>query len=300
MQFNDAPAPRPGPGVSNAAFSVRWTGYVQPRTSGLYTFYLQNIGSTSRLYINTNDSINNWRSSVNDELTMTKVLTAGVKYHILLEYWDNYGPSSLTLKWSGPSVLKQLIPTSSMFSMESALPVLFKEFTVRPRNEQLQLSWKVEDLGNVKGYAVERRRSGAANFETIAFINATAGNNYVFTDAAAQTNTLYEYRIRQVDLDGRATYSVIRMGRLSGAVDFDYVIVPNPAEVNRQVQLLFTQAIGQAEILLISPEGKTLQQRRVTAAGQNIELPLKGIPAGTYYIKVIQGRQVVVKKLLVQ
>jgi hypothetical protein len=158
----------------------------------------------------------------------------------------------------------------------------------------------VEDLGNVKGYAIEKRKSGAASFEAIAFINSTGSNTYTFADVAVKTNTLYEYRIRQEDLDGRALYSSIRMGRLSAQADFDYVIVPNPADVNRQVQLIFTQSIGQAEILLISPEGKTISRRRVTSTGQTVEMPLKGIPAGTYYLKVIQGRNVLVKKLLVQ
>lgn len=298
--FNDAPAPPPGPGVSNAGFSVRWKGFVQPRTSGLYTFYLQNMGSTSRLYISTNDSINNWKSSVNDELTMTKVLTAGVKYDILMEYWDNFGNSSVTLKWSGPNVLKQLIPTSSMFAVDAALPVLFTSFTVKPRDNELVLNWTVEDLGNVKGYAVQRRKAGTSVFETITFINTTGGRSYSYTDKAITANIMYEYRIQQVDLDGRPTYSPIRAGRISSHVGFDYMIVPNPVNANRQVQLVFTQSIGQAEVLLVSPEGRIISQQRVTTSGQTFDVPLTRISAGTYYLKVIQGQNVLVKKLIVQ
>jgi glucose/arabinose dehydrogenase len=299
IDFSWAGEPAHGLGTEN--FSVLWEGFLQPRTTGLYTIYLDNLTSAARLYINNQSFIDRWSGGTVGGDSRTINLEAGTKYKIRLEYWANYGgTSTINLQWSGPRTFKQVIPMSSLYAQDAALPVLFTEFTVRPRNEQLQLNWKVEDKGNVKGYAVEKRRSGAANFETVAFVNATGSSNYAFTDAAVQTNTLYEYRIMQVDLDGRATYSLIRMGRLSGAVDFDYVIVPNPADVNSQVQLVFTQAIGQADVLLISPEGKTLQHRRVMSTGQTVEMPLKGIPAGTYYIKVIQGRQVVVKKLLVQ
>ncbi|WP_162915714.1 PQQ-dependent sugar dehydrogenase [Paraflavitalea soli] len=290
----------PAPGVGTQNFSVLWEGYVQPRTTGMYTFYLDNAISTAVLYLDNRKFIDRSNGGVVGGTAKDTPLIAGNKYKIRLEYWANFGATStINLKWSGPRVFKQVIPMSSLYA-DAALPVRFTEFVVKPRNEALQLTWKVEDLGNVKGYAVEKRKSGAATFETIAFINTTGSNTYTFGDAAVKTNTLYEYRIRQVDLDGRAVYSSIRMGRLSAQADFDYVIVPNPADVNRQVQLIFTQAIGQAEILLISPEGKTMSRRRVTSTGQTLELPLKGIPAGTYYIKVIQGRSVLVKKLLVQ
>ncbi len=36
----------PAPGVGTENFSVLWEGYVQPRTSGMYTFYLENMRST--------------------------------------------------------------------------------------------------------------------------------------------------------------------------------------------------------------------------------------------------------------
>lgn len=290
----------PAPGVGTQNFSVLWEGYVQPRTSGMYTFYLDNSISTSVLYLDNRKFIDRSSGGIAGGTPKDTTLVAGTKYKIRLEYWANFGATStLNLKWSGPSVFKQVIPTSSLYA-DAALPVRFTEFTIKPREEQLQLTWKVEELDHVKGYAIEKRKSGAANFETIAFINTTGSNSYTYTDVAVKPNTLYEYRIRQEDLDGRTMYSSIRMGRLSGEAGFDYVIVPNPVDVNRQVQLIFTQSIGQAEILLISPEGKTMARRRVTTTGQTVDIPLKGIPAGTYYLKVIQGRNILVKKLLVQ
>lgn len=289
----------PAPGVGPDFFTVVWSGHVQPRTSGVYTLYLGNLHSGAILYINDQEFINRRHGGTIEDGFKTITLTAGNKYKIRLEYFALWDTSTVSLKWSGPQVFKQVIPASSLYA-EAALPVLFTEFTVRPRNEQLQLTWKIEDLGNVKEYAVEKRKAGAARFETIALINSNSSNLYSYTDAAVNVNTLYEYRIRQVDLDGRTTYSPVRVGRLSGVAGFDYVIVPNPVDVNRQVQLIFTQSIGQVEVLLISPDGKTMSRRRVTTTGQTLEVPLKGVAAGTYYLKVIQGSNVLVKKLVVQ
>ncbi|MDF2193686.1 PQQ-dependent sugar dehydrogenase [Paraflavitalea sp. CAU 1676] len=291
----------PGPGMSQNNFTVVWEGYVQPRTSGAYTIYLDNNKSHAELFFNDAMLIDrNPGGSIGGDKAVVN-LTAGSKYKVRIQYWAGYyDTSTINLQWSGPRVFKQVIPVTSMYTLESALPVIFSEFTVRPVNAQLQLNWKVEQESHVKGYAVERRRSGAGAFETIAFFDATGTDRYQYADKEVQANTLYQYRIREDDLDGRSTYSAIRNGRLSGGVDFDYIIVPNPVDVNRQVQLVFTQAVGVAEVQLITPDGKVLQQQRMTAAGQTMSLPLKGVAAGTYYLKVIQGGQVVVKKLLVQ
>lgn len=305
VDFSWTGSPATGFGTDN--WTVRWDGYVQPRTSGLYTFYVANKVSYTRLYIEnlTTPKINRWPPTQPvEEETYDMVLTAGTKYRVRLEFWANYGnaanPSTVSLKWSGPNVLKQIVPMSSMFTLESALPVLFTSFTVKPRDGQLLLNWEVEDLGNVKGYAIERRKAGSAAFETLAFVNTTGSKKYNFTDAAITVNALYEYRIRQEDLDGRNTYSPIRMGRLSGHTNFDYTILPNPVREGKQVQLLFTQSIGKAEVQLVSPGGKLLLQKRVTSSGQTYNLPLTEIPSGAYYIKVIQDDNVVVKKLLIQ
>lgn len=291
----------PAPGVSDQNFTVLWEGFLQPRTTGQYLIYLNNVLSKARLYINDQLLIDRWNggSIGGDDEPIN--FTAGTKYKIRIEYWANFGATStISLEWSGPQVFRQTIPASSMYAADAALPVIFTDFTVRPRNDQLQLTWKIQDLGHVKGYAVEKRKSGDAVFETIAYLNTTGSLQYVYNDAAVSAGVLYEYRIRQEDQDGRPTFSPVRLGRLSGQAGFDYVIVPNPAGVNRQVQLLFTQAVGDAEVFLLSPEGRTVSRRRVTTTGQTVEMPLQGLAAGTYYLKVIQGHHVLVKKLVIQ
>jgi hypothetical protein len=81
----------PGPGVAVDGFSVRWTGYVQAPVSGTYRFStVSNDGV--RLWVNNTRIINNWTihgTPTNTSAAMT--LTAGVKYPIRMEFFENGG-----------------------------------------------------------------------------------------------------------------------------------------------------------------------------------------------------------------
>lgn len=292
----------PAPGVSNSNFTVLWQGYIQPRTSGEYTFYLRNKNSQSRLiFVDDKDTLSRWPGGTTLPSEKKKMLVAGRKYKVQIDFWANYGgDADIKLEWYGPRVFRQVIPTTSMYSPLAALPVIFTDFTVRPLDNRFDLNWKVDQEQHVKGYAVERMKAGTGVYETVAFINATGKKQYSFTDAGVQYNTLYQYRIREDDLDGRPTYSGVRAGKLTTSVEFDYTIIPNPVGSVRQVQLVFTKPVGQAAIQLLSPDGKVLFTRRITTSSQNIDVPLTNVPAGTYYIKVVQGHTSLVKKVLVQ
>ncbi len=109
-----------GTGSPNAAiapntFSARWTGQVQPTTSGTYTFFTQ-ADDGVRLWVNGQQIINRWTNSSLVENQGTITLTAGQRYDIRLEYYENTGSAVSRLLWSGPGVSKQVIPQSQLFS----------------------------------------------------------------------------------------------------------------------------------------------------------------------------------------
>jgi PA14 domain/Pectate lyase superfamily protein len=117
-----------GAGSPNAAiapntFSARWTGQVQSPTSGTYTFFTQSDDGI-RLWVNGQQIINNWTNHSVTENSGTIALTAGQKYDIRVEYYDNTGAAVSRLLWSGPGVSKQIIPQSQLFSpvIDSTLP----------------------------------------------------------------------------------------------------------------------------------------------------------------------------------
>ena len=280
----------PDPLVNSNQFSVRWTGFVQPRTSGTYTFYV-NSNDGVRLSVNNQQIINEWHTQSTFETMGTILLEAGTQYAITLEYFDDFGDAIAELRWSGPDVVKQFLPTNALFAAPGApLPVNFIEFNVKPQGEALQLSWKVEDLGNVRDYTIERRKARSGDFSAIGSIAGTGASNYSYTDRAIDKNAVYEYRIKETDLDGKFLYSPIRVGMLSANTGFDFVVVPNPAGVNKQVQLVFTQEIEAAILQLVTAGGQVRINRTLRAvSGQSLNLSLEGLAAGTYYIKLISN-----------
>jgi hypothetical protein len=105
----------PNTAIAPDTFSVRWTGQVQPLTSGTYTFFTQSDDGI-RLWVNGQRIINNWTNHSVTENRGSITLTAGQKYDIRLEHYDNTGSAVARLLWSGPGVSKQIIPQARLFS----------------------------------------------------------------------------------------------------------------------------------------------------------------------------------------
>ncbi len=108
-----------GTGTPNASvnadqFSVRWTGQVQPKYTGTYTFYL-NSDNGRRLWINNQLIIDQWADNWGTEYTGTIALTAGQKYEIKLEYFENNGGANCKLEWSSFLQSREVIPQSQLY-----------------------------------------------------------------------------------------------------------------------------------------------------------------------------------------
>jgi cell division septation protein DedD len=108
----------PDPGIGADTFSVRWTGQVIPLYSQTYTFYTQSDDGV-RLWVNGTQLVNNWTNHGSTEDSGTIALTAGVKYAVVMEYYENTGSAVAKLSWSSASQAKQIIPTSQLCASSS-------------------------------------------------------------------------------------------------------------------------------------------------------------------------------------
>ena len=104
----------PDPSIPNNTFSVRWSGLIQPLFSETYTFSTTSDDGI-RLWVNGVQIINNWTNHAATVDTGTISLTAGIKYNIVLEYYENGGQAVSTLSWSSPSQSLQIIPQSQLY-----------------------------------------------------------------------------------------------------------------------------------------------------------------------------------------
>jgi hypothetical protein len=103
----------PDPSVPDDYFAVRWTGRVQAPVTGIYTFYVASDDG-NRLWVNGQQLTNDWHDHGLTETSGTISLTAGQKYDIKLEYYDNVDGARVHLSWSYPGQGKTIIPQSQL------------------------------------------------------------------------------------------------------------------------------------------------------------------------------------------
>jgi glucose/arabinose dehydrogenase len=105
----------PASGIAADTFSARWTGQVQPQFTGTYTFHTQSDDGV-RLWVNGQQLVNNWTNHATTENSGTIALTAGQRYDIRMEYFENTGGATARLLWSSASVPKAAIPSTRLYA----------------------------------------------------------------------------------------------------------------------------------------------------------------------------------------
>jgi hypothetical protein len=158
------------------------------------------------------------------------------------------------------------------------LPVSFLGFTAEKVNKTVMLNWKVENEVNVARYEVEQSL-GAGVFSKIGAVNVTNSStgqkNYQFLHTNPSLVKGNYYRIKQVDVDGRSTYSPLRL------VTFDakllLTIAPNPASDFIKVYSSSQESII---VTLFDNSGKKVLSKTITNG--NGQIDIRSLPNGVY------------------
>lgn len=168
---------------------------------------------------------------------------------------------------------------------EIPLPVHFKSFTASRQSSTVALSWSTAFEQNNKGFNVQRNVGGI--WTTIAFVptqalggNSSSALTYTYSDAN-NVNGITQYRIQQMDLDGKFAYTDIRAIRGDGA-NGKLVVYPNPA-INGKVNVVFEDNAGVRDVQVSDMQGKVIKSFR--GVSNNI-LVIDKLTTGFYTIKV--------------
>src|SRR5690606_19500476 len=122
------------------------------------------------------------------------------------------------------------------------LPIELMSFVGEAAETGNELQWQtVAEINN--DYFVIEASKDASNFIAIGNIdgagNSVEVNNYVYYDKSPLAATTY-YRLKQVDFDGKFSYSdVVSVRRIE---DGEVVISPNPVKDVLNIELKTTQA----------------------------------------------------------
>lgn len=169
----------------------------------------------------------------------------------------------------------------------SALPVRLLEFKGQLVNNEGVLNWKTENEENASSYTVERSTDLRHYIPvgTIAAKNMPGKHNYSLTDPgtdALGAKVVY-YKLKQQDIDGRATYSNI----IALTIDKSSFVLfyPNPVKAKANVTITLDRA-EQVKVRVISNTGAVVQQLQWALPAGSIvkDIDLDGLPAGQYYL----------------
>lgn len=195
-------------------------------------------------------------------------------------------------------------------SNSSLLPVELASFSAVVNSQKVQLSWSTATEVNNYGFDVERKAVSdeAGGWEKIGFV-AGAGNSnsslsYSFFDKAPVSGKSL-YRLRQVDIDGSASYSDEIEVNLTLPVEFNlsqnYPNPFNPATVIKfsipeksSVKLNIFNALGQQVASLLNKE--------MEAGNHSVKFDASRLTSGVYFyrLETNTGNLAVKKMLLIK
>lgn len=169
-------------------------------------------------------------------------------------------------------------------------------------DNKTRLSWTTYSEQHNHGFSVERSIDGKS-FQEAGFVPAqsSGGNSmevlsYQYTDPVAVGRVAY-YRLKQVDMDGKATFSntVQVTNKMAGD---ELYIYPNPA-TDRVILDIKGWNEGlkyNVSVTLTDLSGRILWHPATAAARYDIDM--SAFPAGTYLLRYASPENTIVRKLI--
>lgn len=184
----------------------------------------------------------------------------------------------------------------------SALPVSWLSFTGQKINDGIRLLWKVNEQINNDHYEIERSVDGI-HFDSIGeVLNQNAGpiTTYYYADSYPSSGKNF-YRIKQVDKDGKFTYSgVLNFSFMPVIQTMQTKILQNP--VKGPIQLMFLHSTGKADISLSNATSQNILHltKNDVCKNQDLNIPANNLSAGIYFLKVTTDNNIETHRIIIQ
>ena len=185
------------------------------------------------------------------------------------------------------------------FSYEAVLPVTLFNFKGVIQNNAAMLSWSTGSELNNKGFEVQVSHDNK-NYSEIGFVaghgTTSVINQYRFTDNEKLLSGSNYYRLKQIDNDGRSTFSpIVKLDFKK----FDWTIFGNPSN-NTYIQLQ-TDAQRKIAVQVVSLSGQVMQtitKGSIAAGTYNIPLNLAGVSRGIYIVRLLIDNNIYTKQIV--
>ena len=250
-----------------------------------------NNGNTTDIvfhYLNSTDELN---GNPEQNLTIFKTANNGPPYNLIGRTGsvDVVNHTVTRLGYDGS------LNTITLGDEFNPLPVVLVSFNATRSAANALLTWKTAIETNSKGFEVQVSTDGTT-FRTLGFVSSETPNsiqakNYKYVDTESGKFGTRYYRLHQVDLDGKDSYSPTRAlsfdGPATGAVALS--VYPNPFLDTDKVSLNFGSDVsnGVAQVQLIDMVGRTVRQQSLTINNASLDLgDLSDLHTGMYLARI--------------
>lgn len=186
-------------------------------------------------------------------------------------------------------------PNNSGIIQQIPLGVLFSSFTAEPIDRSVLLNWSTASEINSDFFSIERTVDGV-DFVAVGEIEAAGESqselNYQFTDVNAfAKNDQYYYRIREVDFDGKQTFTDLKFVQFDQPTNEKIIVFPNPFTDYLTVLIPPSLMFDSATIEIWDEMNR--QVKTYSIDGSNQTLIVDDLPKGIYFLTVIVENEAV-------
>lgn len=177
------------------------------------------------------------------------------------------------------------------FYKTTTAPVKLIDFKAGRSGNKTLLNWKTATENNNKGFSVERSGNGG-EWNQLVFVNgngtSVSQKEYTATDNSPLKGMNY-YRLKQIDNDGKFTYSPIVSLRFSdNALGFSFYPNPVKGQLNISLETIESNA---AVLKMMTADGKTVKTISINRSHSNSNLLFSTgtLSPGIYYLVLQDG-----------
>ena len=230
-------------------------------SSGSVASYLGSSGNVNFVY------------TVNGGLISTQ---GGINYtyQIVSKYWGGF---SLTYYWC-PSL---------------TLATNIRNFSAFKKDKSILLKWISDNNTSGTSYQIEYSVDGN-RFVTVGksdpdnFSGGATQHEFQYAPGNSTSGKIY-FRIKQIDAQGKITYSPVRTVNLNESAAAEFVIYPNP--IDRKVSMQFDKTLNGSYVIEVTNlSGQTMYNRNIKLANAtNIQFEMSNPPpSGMYYLRITE------------
>ncbi|HEX5024033.1 MAG TPA: zinc-dependent metalloprotease [Agriterribacter sp.] len=174
----------------------------------------------------------------------------------------------------------------SVGAIDAALPVQWLNVSAQNANDNVKLNWSTAMEFNNSYFAIEASADGI-HFSGVGKVMSKGNSNsptyYDYLHPQPGFGKLF-YRIKQVDIDGRSSYSKVVMVNIPEKADAHPWIYPVPA--GSHITLHFGKPERSAYIEILSSDMKSVYREKIQGTTLTKNIFTGDLRPGTYFIKI--------------